>query len=154
MLRFLIQLPTCLALASCLGCGASQSPASGSRAELGPHHAVLYRLPENQGFAEIVNEPEVTDRRGKVATAIVVYFLQPDEKSPLNPAPTDVRVTLEQGRKRAETLTLKPEPKSDDPAGACRFVTSQGPYLLEGVHGKLSGSVGGKTFDQAFTGGR
>ncbi len=136
------------------GCGGTGVSPPVPRAEIGPHQATLYQLPENQGWVELVNEPEVEDRRVKPNTAVVVYFFQADRKTPLAPAPSDVRVDVNEGRNHIETLTLKAEPKVDDPAGGCRFASKLGPYLLEGLRGKLTATLNGKPVAQDFVAGR
>jgi hypothetical protein len=152
MKRFTRPATVVLFAAMCVGCDVA--PAPPSRPKVGPHGAAMYPLPGGAGFAELVNEPEVTDRRAAPTTAIVAYFFQGDAKSPLSPGPSDVRVVLDQGRKRSESLPLKSDPKSDDPAGGCRFATKLGPYLLEGLRGKLTGTVNGQPFDLSFVSGR
>lgn len=138
--------------AGIIGCDSPTTPAA--RPHIGPHHTALLALPDNAGFAEVVNEPEVTDRRANLATAIAVYFLQADEKSALGTVPTDVRVRLGKGRQQAETVALKSEPKAEDAAGGCRFVSKIGPYLLEDNHATLVGKLNGKAFELDLSGGR
>lgn len=120
---------------------------------MGPHHGTAFALPQDAGLAEVVNEPEPEGRSDPV-TSIVVYFLMPDGKTPLTPAPTDVRVVVSAGRKKPETLELKAEPKSDDPSGGARFASKTGPYLLPDLHGQLSAKVGGAEFKASLVGVR
>ena len=135
-------------LAGCEG-GAALAP----QVVVGPHGGTAYRLPGERGFAELVNEPEVDDARVAPTTALVVYFLQPDGKSPLTPAPSDVsaRVMIE---RRLTTLPLKAEPKAGDPTGSARFATILGPYQLADLHGTLTATAGGETATIAFAAGR
>jgi hypothetical protein len=120
----------------------------------GPHDGNSSRLPDDRGFVEIVNEPEVPSRASKQPTSIVAYFYQPDGKTPMTPPPSDVRVVLDLGRRRTEKLAMKAEPKSGDTSGACRFASKTGPYQLPNLRGQLSASVGGRQVDIIFEGER
>lgn len=113
----------------------------------------FHHLPDNAGVVEIVNEPEVADRRSNPTTAIVVYFLQSDGKSVMTPAPSDVRIELVEGRGRTSLLALKAEPESRDSAGGSRSVSETGLYLLEGFRGKLIANVAGKAVKLNVVGG-
>jgi hypothetical protein len=136
------------------GCGEASRSVVAPAIARGPHDGTAYPLPDDQGFAEIVNEPPVNDRRTDTTTAIAVYFLQPDGKTALAPPPTEVSIRIEMGRQKPETLALKSEPKSDDPAGASRFVSKRGPYVIEGLRGRLKATVAGKGMDREFVAGR
>lgn len=120
---------------------------------MGPHQGTAYALPDNLGYAEIVNEPEVTDR-GATPTSIVVYFLQADAKSSLTPVPTDVKVKVDRGRRGSETLALKAEPKAGDAAGASRFASSPGRNELETLRCHLMATAGGKPVNISVSGSR
>jgi hypothetical protein len=111
-------------------------------------------LSDDQGFAEIVNEPEVLDPRGVASTSIVVYFLQPDGTTPMTPPPEEVKVEVNTGQSRAVSLPLNPEPKASDPAGASRFVSKMGPYILENLRGTLKARNGSRSIEVVFSGGR
>jgi len=123
------------------GCGGLPTPPPKRSAPAGPHQGVTLLLPHGSGVAEIVNEPEPSDRRA-ADTSVVVYFLMPDARTPLTPPPADVRVRVELGPKRSETLELKAEPRTDDPTGASRFASRTGPYLLSALRGELTATVG------------
>jgi hypothetical protein len=122
----------------------------------------MIRLPEDKGFVEIVNEPEVSDRRNAPPTSIVAYYLQADGKSPLSPAPSDVSFTIDTGGGRetrgkqgpGPAVPLNAEPKADDPAGAGRFASKPGPYVLDGIRGTLTAKVSGKETSISFAAGR
>ena len=104
-----------------------------------PHHGTMIPLPEDRGLVELVNEPEVSDRRKPEPTAIVAYFLQIDGKSPLVPAPDDVNFAIQSagaggGRSKQDSgdrIRLTAQPKPDDPLGAGRFASKTGPYALD-----------------------
>jgi hypothetical protein len=136
-----------------LGFGCQSRSGPSSQVVVGPHHGVTIRLADDQGFAEIVNEPEVGDRGSRQPTAIVVYFLQTDGKTPLTPPPSDVRVEVDLGRRRSEKLPMKAEPKSADPAGTSRFVSKPGPFLLQDTRGLLFATLGGRQIELSFDGG-
>jgi hypothetical protein len=136
-----------------VGCGGeTRPPAPKGAPTVGPHQGTAFVLPNEADLAEVVNEPEPT-RRGKAAnTAVVVYFLKPDARTPLTPPPSQVRVRVDQGMKKQENLELKAEPRSGDPAGASRFASKTGPYALFDLRGVLTGSVGGSEFKVPLSG--
>lgn len=142
-----------LALA-CLASGCDSTPVAPTVVAPGSHHGTTLRLPEERGFVELTNEPEVRDRRSNEATSLVAYFLQPDGKSPLEPAPTDVRFAIDRAKKAPETISLLPEPKADDPVGAGRFASKPGAYQLVRLRGKLNAKIGGQETSTPFEGAR
>lgn len=142
------------ALAGFVGCSSAPPlpPASVTR---GPHDGTALVLPEGKGIVELVNEPEVRDRRAGVATAVVAYFLQADGQSAMSPAPTAVKFALHPGvRQPSQVVPLTPEPRPDDPAAAARFVSKPGPYDLAAVRGTLTATVAGAPVSVDFGGGR
>jgi hypothetical protein len=141
-----------LALAG-LFLGCDSTPLQPPQVVLGPHHGTTIRLPEDQGFVELTNEPEVRDRRSPEPTSIVAYFLKSDCKSALYPPPSEVNFVIE-GRKSSETIPMSAEPKSDDPAGAGRFASKPGPYLLSELRGRLNAKIGGQEVSIPVAGSR
>ncbi len=144
-----------------LGCDSS-SPRANVAVVDAPHRGKIIPLPDAKGFIEVLNEPAVSRRRAPTPTAIAAYFLQSDAKSPLNPAPTDVKFAIDtapgtraRGKQGpAETVPLTPEPKSDDPAGAGRFASKLGDYNLQNIRGSLSAKIGGQEISAPLAGGR
>jgi hypothetical protein len=142
------------------GCGGSV--VTEPTALRGPHLGTTLQLPDKTGYVELVNEPEVKDRRSNEPTALVAYFLKNDARSPLDPPPTDVRFAIDSGggrESRAKTgspqvIPLGAEPKSGDPAGAGRFVSKPGPYQLESLRGTLDANIGGQKVSVILPGGR
>src|SRR5262249_34425390 len=132
-MRKLVRAAVLVTGAALAGCS-SDPPAPPVGVTRGPHQGTTIRLPEDKGFVELVNEPEVDGRGRNEATALVAYFLNSDGKSPLSPAPTGVKFELAvAGKKAAQPVALAPEPKADDPAGAARFASKTGPYNLAEV---------------------
>jgi hypothetical protein len=127
-----------------------------------PHHGTLISLPDDRGLVELVNEPEVSDRRNPEPTAIVAYFLQIDGKSPLVPAPDDVSFAIASGGARGvrpkqesgDRIPLSAQPKPDDPQGGGRFASKTGPYALTGLRGTLTARIGGQEVSSTFSGSR
>lgn len=134
------------------GCDRSVSPPPPPKdaAVAGPHDGVAYALPDGVGYAEVVNEPPVTDR-AETPTSVVVYFLASDAKAPLTPSPTDVKLQIDRARKGSETLALKAEPKS---GGANRFASAPGPNDVQALHGRLTAKLGGKPINILISGAR
>jgi len=139
------------------------SPELSPQAFKGTHAGTTFRLPDEKGFVELVNEPVVTDRRNPPPTSIVAYFYQADGKSAMSPSPTDVSFQINPGagsRQRdksaagSSTLPFSAEPKADDPASTSRFVSKTGPYDLAGVRGALRAKINGQDVSTAFMGSR
>jgi hypothetical protein len=127
-----------------------------------PHHGTLISLPDDRGLVELVNEPEVSDRRKPEPTAIVAYFLQLDGKSSLAPAPEEVNFAIQSAgaggarskQNAGDRIRLSAEPKADDPLGAGRFASKTGPYALTGLRGTLTATIGGQEISSTFAGSR
>jgi hypothetical protein len=140
------------------GCDSPVSPVAIS-VQMGPHHGTTLALTDNQGFVELINEPEVTERRNPGPTSIVAYFLQTDGKTPLSPLPTDVNFTIETGKGTRPRATessrtpvlLFPAPKSDQQAGAARFASKPGPYHLLGIRGTLAATISGQVISISYS---
>jgi hypothetical protein len=144
-----------------LGCDSS-TPRANVATVAAPHHGTMIPLPDDRGFVELINEPEVGDRRNPQPTSIVAYYLQADGKSPLNPAPANVNFGIDMGGGKgargkqgsAQSVPLNAEPKADDPAGASRYASKPGPYDLTAIRGALSATIGGQEISVPFAGGR
>jgi hypothetical protein len=153
-MRRLFGAGTIVIVSLCFGC----NPASSVRPEvmLGPHRGTTIRLPDDKGFVELTNEPEVRGRGGREPTAIVAYFLKPDGVSTMEPAPSDVRLVLAQPGKKGsgETIPLSAEPKSDDPTGAGRFASKLGQHHLVTLRGTLSAKIDGQDVSLPVAGSR
>jgi len=136
------------------GCNSSQLSESELVVRVGPHQGTIVQLPEEKGLVELVNEPEARDRRSTEPTAVVAYFLRTGGATPLEPAPSDVSVVIEDGKKASQTVPLNHDPKSDDAAGSARFISKPGKYQLAGLKGTLNATIGGQQVSAPFSGGR
>jgi hypothetical protein len=143
------------------GCDSTQTTIAVS-APTAPHHGTMIALADGKGFVELLNEPEVSDRRNPEPTSIVAYFLQVDGKTPLDPAPADVAFAIDTsvgktGRGKqapGDRIPLTAQPKSEDPLGAGRFASKPGPYNLDSTRGILTAKIGGQEVSSVFTGSR
>jgi hypothetical protein len=164
-MRIEIRVAALVCLGLLPGCGGSAVPIEQQAAISGPHQGATLQLPDKKGFVELINDPRPRDRRSNEPTSLVAYFLKMDGKSPLEPAPTDVSFTIDtaaRGRggrgkgaaSSSQSVPLAPEPKPDDPAGASRFASKPGPYLLDAIRGTLSAKVDGQDASVNFAGGR
>jgi hypothetical protein len=164
-MRIEIRVAALVCLGVVPGCGGSSVPIEQQVAISGPHHGATLQLPDKKGFVELINDPKPRDRRSNEPTSLVAYFLKMDGKSPLEPAPSDVSFTIDtaagargaRGRQAASSsqpVPMAPEPKSDDPAGSCRFASKPGPYLLDAIRGTLSAKIDGQEASVNFGGGR
>lgn len=145
------------------GCGSPEPSSQVIKVFKGTHGGTTFRLPDEKGFVELVNEPVVTDRLNPQPTSIVAYFYQADGKSAMSPSPTDVSFQIApdarskqrgQATGGASTLPLSAEPKADDPAGASRFASKTGPYFMAAVRGTLKAKISGQDISTAFMGSR
>ncbi len=137
------------------GCSESSAPPAPKVAVDGPHGGAVVSLPGNAGFAEIFSEvPGASDTekaaRGRVAKAVVVYFLGPDKTSALSSLPTAVTVTITGAS--GGPIELTPTPDAKDPAGAGKFASKPGEYDLGGRRAELNLDLGGNKVTQEFTG--
>jgi hypothetical protein len=138
-----------------VGCGETppQIPGDLNQQKIGPHQGVAYPLPDDLGYAEVVNEPE-PETRGTTSTALVVYFLDPPAKASLATLPTNVTFQLALGNGKAQTVALKAVPKAEDPVGSGRFASDLGPYRLAELRGDLTATISGKPIKISLVGGR
>jgi hypothetical protein len=148
-------------MCSLVGCDRSQ-PAISVALPSAPHHGTMIPLAEGKGFVELVNEPEVSDRRHPEPTSIVAYFLQADGKTPLDPAPADVAFAIETGGAKGgrgkqasgDRIPLTAQPRSEDLQGAGRFASKPGPFNLESTRGTLTARIGSQEITSKFAGSR
>lgn len=158
MRRATFVLVTLFGCISAAGCADAPAGPSAPAAILeGPHHGMTLRLPDDLGYAELVNEPPSGGASSSAPTALVVYFLAADGKAPMATPPSDVKAKVELASSRRaeqETLDLKPDPRSDDPAGACRFASRTGAYGLGTLRGELTGNAQSHPFKLEIAGGR
>lgn len=135
-----------------IGCATGPSLAGTRTPTTGPHGGVAVALPGEQGFGEVVIEPAAArpGRQEDPQAQVAVYFLKPDLAGTLAQLPTDVSVKLLLPGQEAQTITLTPQPKGSDPAGAGRFASKSGPYLVDQTIGELTAKVGGESFTKPF----
>jgi hypothetical protein len=151
-MRAFVRGATLVVAALVLGCNWTPEPSP--QVMSGPHRGTTIRLPEDRGFVELTNEPEIALRKKDQITSIVAYFLKIDGKSALEPPPTDVAIVVDRAKERAETIPLAAEPKSDDPAGGSRFASKPGPHHLGMLRGTLKAKLAGQDISIAVSGSR
>ena len=101
--------------AGCSGSGSTAGEGIGG----GPHGGVVVALPGDAGVAEVLTEDAATKGPAaarRVPKAVVVYFLGPDKKTALSPAPTGVGVKI-LGAESAGVITLGPPRTRRTPRG-------------------------------------
>ena len=149
-----------LAAASCLlmfsGCGSgAATTANTSQAVAGPrpHGGVVFALPGDSGFGEVVIEFEkgAKQAKGSVKSQVVVYFLSADRKSAMAALPNHVSAKLIPPDQEPVTVELKPQPRSKDAAGAGRFASQAGKYDYDELKIELTTTLNGQTFVQPIT---
>jgi hypothetical protein len=140
-----------LATATCAGCGVGVVP-SAVPPTSALHGGILVPLPEQKGFVELLND-KMEKRYGVYETTIVAYLLQPDQKTPLQPKPTNVSIKLDTA-KGQKSIPLVEKPDTADPAGSARFVSDFGPFELNQRGGELSFALDGKSQTVPFRGPR
>ena len=144
------------------GCSPTDSSATITSSPAPPHRGTMIPLPDSKGFVELLNEPEVGDRRNPEPTSIVAYFLEPDGKAAMTASPSDVTFVVESatasgGRSKTGSggrVELSAQPKADDPLAAARFASKPGPYDLTALRGTLSATIGGQQISSTFSGSR
>jgi hypothetical protein len=151
-------LSICLIWSICgvlVGCGEGlpPRPVSLSEQKIGPHQGVAYPLPNDLGYAEVVNEPE-PETRGTTSTALVIYFLDREAKATMATLPVEVTFQLAQTKGKFQAVPLKASPKAEDPAGSGRFASELGPYRLAELRGDLTATISGKPIKISLVGGR
>jgi hypothetical protein len=127
------------------GCGGSSSAPVAERATVAaPHGGAISPLPGNRGYGESLIEPGAKPGTRPTSSAIVVYFLGPDGKSPMAPTPSGVSLSYTADR-MPKTLNLAHRPKTDDPAGAGRFATDPVPLTESRLEGELTATIEGES---------
>jgi hypothetical protein len=125
------------------GCGGSASP---SAFPSPPHGGHIIEVPDSRGFFELKTErqaPSKGGRQGQGTSRIVAYFYQPDTTTAMNPAPTDVKVTLgAAGSGTVVSLT----PQSTEPG---QFASEPGTYPDE-LRGQIDFQLAGKPVQATF----
>jgi hypothetical protein len=122
----------------CGGCG-SGSLSTGPTMPAAPHGGNFIALPSDKGFAELMTERSATRTKGAKPTRILAYFYQPDGKTALSPAPTDVKVRLGDS-----DVKLTPQP---EPAG---LYASEAGQFPDELRGDLELSCGGAPLQAPF----
>jgi hypothetical protein len=129
----------CLLLACVFGCGEGSS-SSTKAGVTPPHNGQIFPMPEGRGLVEVVSETTAQPSRRRADSRLIAYFLQADG-APLSPAPTDVKLTFNQGGK-SKTVDLAPK---SDGASAGGFATPSGQYVTsEGLTGEIAANLGGQ----------
>lgn len=139
-----IALTSILAAASA-GCGAGGggSSATSLPSKSGVHGGTAFPLPNDRGYAEVVIEPQKVTKAGR-EVVLAVYFLKPDLKAALEPAPSGVAAKLAvPGQEAPATPTFAPKPLKP---GDGRFATEVGPYDVDEIRGEVTGSLDGQAF--------
>jgi hypothetical protein len=108
----------------------------------------MIALPDDKGFVEIMTDrgtPSRGDRRGQPTgnAKIIAYFYQPDGTAPLNPAPTEVKVTVGVAE-GGSLVSLSREPKE-----AGKFESDPG-IFPDGFRGQIDFQSDGKPVHATF----
>ncbi len=137
------------ALIALAGCGQGYTPPSVPPRNIpGPHGATSYRLPEDRGYVELLNEPAV-EPRSEEPTAIVAYFFQEGEEGASKVSASEVQFDIEQNREQ-KSVPLKPS----SGGGEARFASEPGAYNLKTIRGTLRGKIDGQDFVVNISGDR
>jgi hypothetical protein len=140
-----------LAAALLAGCGGQADSPPAPKAVTGPHGVTAYVLPGEKGYVEILTEPGAKSTPKKKTLDLVVYFLKPDLKSPLDPAPTDVRAAIDAGEGGRKALALAAAPGSGPARSAGRFASQVGLDAGGELTGELSAQVDGQPVQIPFS---
>lgn len=135
----------CLTLLGFLaGCGRGETPTIQIDVAA-PHGGFLVDLPEGKGHIELSIEPGKSKGNKKVdQSIIVIFFLSPDCKSAILPAPSDVSLKmLFNGAEGSVNLLPQPKDKADptDPGRFASEPISSSPHSE--LQGELTATLGG-----------
>jgi hypothetical protein len=117
----------------------------------GPGHGgQLFEMPGKVGWVEVASEivPDEKSRSGK--TILYVYFLRPDARTIVTPAPTNPGITLElpSGRK---SVPLSSRVRANDPNKDVGFATPPGSYQgHENLSGEVTATIDGQPVTVSF----
>jgi hypothetical protein len=118
------------------------------------HGGVMIPLTDNQAYVELLNGNREKKAKGKpFETTLVAYLFQSDQKTPVTGVPATVVVKMATPTGE-QTIALKPEADTSDPAGSARFVSGPGPFELMQTGGEVSVQLGDKTLSGTFRGPR
>lgn len=141
MTRIWQPVSTMLLVLAMSGCGdsASNVPAS---SDPSTHGGEIVELPANQGYVEIVSKSLGREAAKRASHQYELYFLSPDRKAALSPAPTGV--SLEFKGLNSSTLALK-----DSPEGA--FISPPSAPPGERAVGEIVATIGGQQVRAPFS---
>jgi hypothetical protein len=140
-----------LAAALLAGCGGISPAPVAARANIpAPHGGTIIPVPDNRGYGEFLLEPPPKPGGKAAGSAIVVYFLGPDGKSPMAPAPSSVSVSYTVDR-ATKTVNLSHKPNADDPAGRSRFATDPLSLAENRLEGDLNATIQGDAVSLPIT---
>jgi hypothetical protein len=144
MFRPLLKILSLSFLVFLAGCGRGETPAPRITIAA-PHGGFLVDLPDGKGYVELISEV-VGSKPGKKSdqSVIAVYFISPDGKSAISPAPSDVSFKLSiNGAENSVSLQPLPKDKAD-PIDAGRFASAPGNYSARSeVQGELTATLDG-----------
>ena len=131
-----------LAVVGCGGGSSTTVTAAGTTA--GPHGGLAIPLPDGKGFAEVVVEKDPKAKPGSKSAMpkIAVYFLGPDVKTPLTPAPTTVSVKSIPPTGESATVSLTLD--------GTRFITPPGDFDYDELRGELTATFDGQSATVPF----
>jgi hypothetical protein len=126
------------------GCGGASSAAL----PLPPHGGTMIALPNNRGFVEILTDRGRAARDNPRAqqngkAQVIAYFYEPDGRTKMSPAPTEVKVKIGTSATGA-VVSLAPQPKE-----AGMFASDPGTYP-DGFRGEVTAKIGGESTQISF----
>ncbi|HEV3162696.1 MAG TPA: hypothetical protein VGZ22_01550 [Isosphaeraceae bacterium] len=145
----LLFVPLAMTMSGCGSVGVSASP--DLVAATGPHGGRAVLLPGGAGYGEVVVEHDKSSRPGPASARLVVYFLKTDLKTPLSPAPLDVRVKAVPPNGEPATVPLTPQAKRGDAMSSGRFASAPGNFDFDELQGDLTATVAGQTVTRPFS---
>lgn len=140
-----------MALGIVSGCGdGAAPPPPGTPKALGPHNGPAVPLPGDRGYAEVMVDLGKLTKGKTSKSQLVVWFLQKDAQTPLNPPPTSVTAKLNIPGEGPQDVTFNPEPKAGDPASAGRFVAGSGRFDFDELGGEITAIIDGQSVTFPF----
>lgn len=115
-----------------------------------PHGGQLFPMPGKSGWVEIASETVGQEANKNRKTILYVYFLRPDARTLVTPAPSNAALTLDLPSGRA-SVPLSSRVLPTDPNKDVGFATPPGAYQgHENLSGEVSASIDGQNVTVAF----
>jgi hypothetical protein len=141
-----------LTMAAVLAAGCGGEPQGENPGVTGPHGNPAIAIPGGLGYGEARLEassgPSPTEIKKAGPAQIVVYFVEPDGKTPLTTLPEKVQALIglpgTLPNKYIKVYELKNEPRGDEPVASARFASEAFALPEQRINGRVKAVLGGQ----------